>query len=271
MIKEVDNLTIELKEFIEKIKNDLNFSDPMLKGKEEIEINLVKAIGKKDYLVLEIVDENTIGLFSFLVIEEEKYIEMLVGLSKEKNAYLEIFNFLKISYKGYDIDFVFNPNNYLLKGLLEENNALFEIEQQKMIHNGKNINTNTSKIELLKDEYIETYIKIHNKDMYWTADKVVLARDRFRVFVAILNEEVIGYIDVTYNFKENEVFDFFVKEEYRNQGYGKKLLKKALEMNKPNKMIVLVNVDNTVAINLYKSLGFEKLENSNSLVAHLKL
>lgn len=71
--------------------------------------------------------------------------------------------------------------------------------------------------------------------------------------------------------KKMKFLIFFVKEEYRNQGYGKKLLKRALEMNKPNKMIVLVNVDNTVAINLYKSLGFEKLENSNSLVAHLKL
>lgn len=271
MIKEVDNLTIELKEFIKKIRSDLNFSDPMSKGDEEIKTNLIKAIGKKDYLVLEVIEKEIIGLFSFLVIEEEKYIEMLIGLSKDRNAYLEIFDYLKTSYKGYDIDFVFNPNNCILKSLLEENEALFEKEQQKMIHNGENINTNSLKIELLKEEYIESYIKIHNKDMYWTADKVVLVRDKFRVFVAILNEEVIGYIDVTYNFKENEVFDFFVKEEYRNQGYGKKLLKKALEMNKPNKMMLLVDADNTVAIHLYESLGFLKLENSNSLVAHLKL
>ena len=38
---------------------------------------------------------------------------------------------------------------------------------------------------------------MHCKDVYWTGDKVIKATDRFKIFVAIENGIVTGYIDVT--------------------------------------------------------------------------
>ena len=84
--------------------------------------------------------------------------------------------------------------------------------------------------------------------MYWTGEKVVQAQDRFRTFLAIHDGKVVGYMDVTYIFKENEPFDLFVLEEYRRMGYGRKLLAKALERNAPNRMMLLVDIDNDPAI-----------------------
>lgn len=48
----------------------------------------------------------------------------------------------------------------------------------------------------------------------------------------------------------------------------RKLLAKALEMNHPNSMMLLVDVDNYPAINLYESMGFAKVQGQNNLTAH---
>ena len=126
----------------------------------------------------------------------------------------------------------------------------------------------TTGVELLSEKYKEPYCAIHNKDMYWTGEKVVQAQDRFRTLLAIHDEKVVGYMDVTYIFEENEPVDLFVLEEYRRRGYGRKLLAKALEMNQPNAMMLLVDIDNEPAICLYASMGFAKVQGQNNLTAH---
>lgn len=246
------------------------FSDPMLSNDEQIECNLIKAIEKpEDHLVIGVFDgQKIVGLFSFLALAEENYLEMLVGLSCDEEAYHKMFAYLHQRFPSYSADFVFNPNNCLLYNLLRQQGAKFEKEQQKMVFAGEISNIDTSGVELLTEKYIPSYLKLHNTDLYWTGDKVIGAVDRFRIFVAIEDEQVVGYLDVTHCFAENEPFDLLVKEEYRRKGYGRKLLAKALEMNAPKGMMLLVNIDNEAAICLYRSLGFEKAGNQNSITAH---
>ena len=107
--------------------------------------------------------------------------------------------------------------------------------------------------------------------MYWTGERVLQAQDRFRIFLAVCSGAVIGYLDVTYTFPENEPFDLLVLEEYRRRGYGRKLLAKALEMNRPNGMMLLVDADNVPAIRLYESMGFAKAQGQNNRTAHVEL
>ena len=169
-------------------------------------------------------------------------------------------------FPGYGIDFVFNPGNCLLREQLNLRKADFEPEQQKMVLEAPAPDMDTTGIVPLSDQYAEQYCAIHNKDMYWTGEKVVQAQDRFHTFLAIRDGRVVGYIDVTCTFKENEPFDLLVLEEYRRMGYGRKLLAKALEANAPNAMSVLVDADNVPAIRLYASMGFAKKQ--NILTAH---
>ncbi|MCM1103400.1 MAG: GNAT family N-acetyltransferase [Clostridium sp.] len=70
---------------------------------------------------------------------------------------------------------------------------------------------------------------------------------------------------------KNEPYDIFVKEEYRKKGYAKAMLAKAIELNKPKRMIMLVDADNAAAIALSRSLGFVQAAGGNSRTAHLKL
>ncbi len=257
------------RDFVSGFHGDPDFSDPMLTTEEQVQCNLLHAIDRTDRCVLGVYQGTTlIGLFSFLVVQDEQYIEMLVGLSREKEAYGEMFHYLEQCYPGYSADFVFNPGNYLLKELLELRNADFEPEQQKMVLGTPVLGLDTTGVELLSEKYKEQYCAIHGKDMYWTGEKVAAAQDRFRTFLAIHGGKVVGYLDVAYTNDENEPFDLFVLEDYRRMGYGRKLLAKALEMNRPKGMMLLVDADNAPAIRLYGSMGFAKVQGQNNLTAH---
>lgn len=212
-----------------------------------------------------------VGLFSFLVLAGEQYLEMLVGLSSDETAYAVMFSYLKEHFNAYNADFVLGPDHKHLYRLLKQNGARFDAEQQKMIYCDPPPNIDTEGIKLLAEPYLSSYLEMHNKDLYWTGDKVIGATDRFRTFVAIENEAVVGYLDVTYCFEENEPFDLFVKEDHRRKGYGRKLLARALEMNAPNKMMVYIEVGNEPAIRLYRSVGFVKADGQNSFTAHLRI
>ena len=67
--------------------------------------------------------------------------------------------------------------------------------------------------------------------------------------------------------EENEPNDLRVLEAYRRRGWGRRLLAKAIELNRPHGMMLLVDTDNVPALRLYESMGFEKAEGENSLTA----
>lgn len=261
----------ECEAFVLGFCRDNAFSDPMLSNDEQIKHNLIKAIEKpEDHCVLGAFDgQEMVGLFSFLALAQDKYLEMLAGLSRDEEAYREMFRYLQEHFPAYSADFVFNPNNRLLCELLKERGAEFDTEQYKMVFASPDVpKIDTSGVEPLTEKTIPSYLAMHNADVYWTGDKVIEAPDRFRVFVAVEDGQVVGYIDVTHCFEENEPFDLLVKKERRRKGYGKKLLAKALEANAPKRMMLHVDIDNEPAIRLYQSLGFEKVENQNTITSH---
>ena len=262
----------EYMDFVNEINSIPNFSEPMLSSKEQIQCNLLDAPNKPMHQVWGIFEkEEMAGLFVFLIIEDESYIEMLVGLSRVLKAYEEMLAFLREKYKGYRVDFVYNPDNHLLHNLLQDEQAEFEAEQQKMLLKEVVSYKSNYQIELYSPKYREQYISIHSNGGYWTAEKVIDASDRFRIILAIENNEVVGYIDITYQYEENEPYDIFVQEGYRNKGYGKAMVAKAVELNKPRNMMLLVDVDNSAAIALFESLGFAQSAGENSVTAHVLL
>lgn len=258
----------ECRDFVSGFQGDPHFLEPMLSSEKQLQCNLVRPIESPDrHCVFGVCHEKTlIGLFAFLVIRDEQYAEMLVGLSREKAAYQEALQYLEQRLPGYGVDFVFNPGNCLLREQLHLRKADFEPEQQKLVLKAPAPEIDTTGIAPLSGQYAEQYCAIHNQDMYWTGEKVMQAQDRFHTFLAIRDDRVVGYIDVTCTFRENEPFDLFVLEKYRRMGYGRKLLAKALEANAPNAMSVLADADNAPAICLYASMGFAKKQ--NILTAH---
>ncbi len=272
MIKRLDSVS-GYTDFINEINRDPDFGDPMLRTQEQMKTNLYDAVKRKEtnYAFGIFDGQEMTGLFVFLISEDESYIEMLVGLSKNPQAYEEIIAFLKNTYTDYEADFVYNPNNYILHAALQKEDAEFEPEQQKMVLKNEITYPTDGKVQLYSSKYREEYVAMHTTDVYWTADKVIGAQDIFRIILAVENNEAVGYVDITCNAEENEPYDIFVKPQYRRKGYARAMLAKAIELNKPHAMTLLVDVDNEGAIALYTSAGFEKMSGENNITAHLRL
>ena len=126
----------------------------------------------------------------------------------------------------------------------------------------------TDGVELYAPEYQEQYLSIHHQETYWTGEKILSATDQFRVFLAIHEGRVVGYLDVTYCFEQNEPYDLFVLEKYRGMGYGRKLLAQALKRNGPKGMMAMVDVEAVAAIRLFESVGFQRAKQENNITAH---
>ena len=76
-------------------------------------------------------------------------------------------------------------------------------------------------------------------------------------------------MDVQCCYEINEIYALFVRPEAARQGYELALLVKAIELNRPNQMMVVVDAD-AEEIGLYTAAGFGKLEGQNSITAYIK-
>ena len=268
MLEEITSLD-RCEAFINEVCSDTNYVDPHYLYDSN---NLYGAFKKKDqHVYANIYNGNIDGIFVLLILPTEKYIEMIIGLSKSEHAYNELFKYLEKNYKGYRCDFVINPKNILLKNILTSKNAIFENEQQRMIARQASQKEYSLNIQLYSDKWKRCYVDMHVKETYWTAEKVLSAQDRFRVFLAIHQEQLVGYLDVTYAYKQNEPYSLVVLPQYQNQGYEEALLSKAIGMNGSNTMMTLVDANAKEEIRIYEEAGFELIKGQNSIFATITI
>ena len=89
------------------------------------------------------------------------------------------------------------------------------------------------------------------------------------IFIMILNDQIIGMMQLTFipglsmqGMTRCQIESVRIKKEYRDRGYGSKLINKGIEIAKINKcgLIQLTsNKKRKKAINFYKKLGFLSL------------
>lgn len=257
----------EYEGFVNELAKHPQYSDPHFTYDKNNLYCSLKSKDKHAYVVLE--NGITKGLFVFIVLPDDRYVEMLIGFTKEEEAFIEMLEYMERNYCGYQMDFVFNPQNMAIYKPLKLKGAIFEPEQMKMIQGGFVPNVSTSNIETLSDKWMKQYYDLHNIDTYWTAKRIVSALDKFRVFLVVKDEQVLGYLDVQSCYDINEIYALYVKPEVASQGYELALLANAIELNRPNQMMVVVDVDNREEVDLYTAAGFVKLEGHNSITAYI--
>ena len=154
-----------------------------------------------------------------------------------------------------------------MKERLSACGAVFDLEQHKLVLAEPKPETDGKGIELLSERRFPEYAALHSKDVYWTAERVIAAPERFRTLLAVEDGQVVGYLDVTIKYEENEIYDLYVREDFRRRGWGRKLLAKAVGLNRPKGMLLFVDADNDPAKRLYLSAGFAADPGGNSQAA----
>lgn len=264
MVEEIFSFE-KYKDFINEISDNPNHKDPHYEYDER---NLYDSLKKKNQKVyITTIGTKITGLYVWLILPDDNYIEMIIGLTKEDDSLEEMLSFIETNHKGYQLDYVINPQNINFVKALNVRNAVFEKEQQWLVYKNKIDKLTEFDVILFSQEYQDQYINRHNKDVYWTAEKIIAANDKFRTFLAIEKNTVIGYIDVTYCFEKNEIYDLWVDESFQGKGYEQALLQAAIDMNMPKKMMVLVDVDNLSETEMFKSVGFEIVPGTKSRYA----
>ena len=84
--------------------------------------------------------------------------------------------------------------------------------------------------------------------------------DKRPFYIGILGEEPIGCLNLDETEKEIGIYGFVVRPEYRGRGYGRQILQDvicAIRAKSPKGIMLDVETDNTNALGLYLSCGFE--------------
>ena len=258
----------EYEGFINELNEHPQYSDPHFSYDKN---NLYRSLKSKDKHAFVVLENGIVkGLFVFIILPDDRYIEMLIGFTKVEEVFTEMLEYMENNYCGYQMDFVFNPLNTAIFEPLKLKGAIFEPEQMKMIQDGSVPNASTNDIEQLSDKWMKQYCDLHSTDTYWTAQRIISALDKFRVFLVVKDGKVLGYLDVQNCYDTNEIFALYIKPEASSRGYELSLLTKAIELNKPNQMMGVVDVDNEEEVELYTAAGFTKLEGQNSVTAYIK-
>lgn len=163
----------EYEGFISELSKHPQYSDPHFTYDKNNLYCSLKSKDKHAFVVLE--NGITKGLFVFIILLDDRYVEMLIGFTKVEEAFTEMLEYMENNYRGYRMDFVFNPLNTAIFGSLKLNGAIFEPEQMKMIQGGNVPNVSTNDIEQLSDKWMKQYFDLHNIDTYWTGERIVSA------------------------------------------------------------------------------------------------
>lgn len=244
--------------FINETQSSVKFSDPHFSYSKANLFDSLSKPNRQAYVVKD--SEEVLGLFVWLIIEEEKYIEMLIGLTGSHDAFSCMLEQLEISYPSFQFDLVIYPRNQVMIEVLINKKTFFDKPQQKMVFEKFVEQITRNKAILLTEAYENQYRLVHNDNVYWTSERVIKAKDKFRIFVMIIEDRLVGYLDVTYCFDENEIYSLWVDKSYLDKGIEQALLLTALEMNPSKKMVVFVDCDALKEIKIYESVGFKRIK-----------
>ena len=163
----------EYEGFINELNEHPQYSDPHFTNDKN---NLYRSLKSKDKHAFVVLGNGIVKRhFVFIILPDDRYVEMLIGFTKVEEVFVEMLEYMENNYCGYQMDFVFNPQNMAIYNPLKLKGAIFEHEQMKMIQGGTVLNVSTNNIEELSDKWMKQYFDLHNIDTYWTGERIVSA------------------------------------------------------------------------------------------------
>lgn len=101
-------------------------------------------------------------------------------------------------------------------------------------------------------------------DEFWNKNVLEdeLKNPNSKYIVAIADEQVVGYAGIWSILDEAHITNIVVKKDYRNKKIGTMLLEELIKIAKSEKIRILtleVNINNNIAIKLYKKYNFKEV------------
>ncbi|MDD6034398.1 MAG: GNAT family N-acetyltransferase [Oscillospiraceae bacterium] len=238
---------------------------------EQLRLELKSCLSHPDDFVLGVWEDGVLrGVFPVFSEPEERYLELLAALSGEETVCMAVLDRLQQTHDGFSLDCVLHPDQAPMRSALRRAGAAFEPVQRMLRLQRFFPAPPDQRVSRLNPEHQEEYRALHNRDCYWTANRILQQPELFSVFIALKEGTVCGYLDCTHHRAENEIYDLFVREDCRRTGLGRALLAAALRENAPAGMIALTK-EGSPAEALFRTAGFTDEENGRSITAHLKL
>lgn len=145
--------------FIKETNSDPALASPCIGTPYYFERNLMMAVDRPGYTVAGVFqDGEPAGLFVFIVSPEDKNVEMKVDVCRNAEAYETMIEYMQKEYAGFQADFVFNPDNRLLKDILTRKEAAFDPVQVRMVFSGNCPAVDTEGVEVLTERYHDQYL-----------------------------------------------------------------------------------------------------------------
>lgn len=88
--------------------------------------------------------------------------------------------------------------------------------------------------------------------------------DRAQYFVELYGQEVIGCVGLVYEMALDKICHLTIKPEFRQGGFGGKLLRRAINFSQRSAVYMSIREDNTPSLNLARSLGFRTIAYKNT-------
>lgn len=225
-----------------------------------------------DELLIKADGNDISGVLALLVEPGDKYIEAIGGVYATVNyeeVAKEFYDYLKTKYRGYQLDAAYPEDNKQAIDFMKSIGAeLLGYDYELRINKSKyKPALVTDNITVLDEQHYKGFIELHDKfnpNVYWTGERLIKALDKFDIFIALENDQVIGAV-VTSKLANTveEIYFIEVAENKQRLGYGTALLNKAIQHtinNGTDELMIMVEKDNVATFHMFEKLGFKKTD-----------
>lgn len=224
---------------------------------------IVEFLSRFELILGDFRENELTSVFVFVIDGENRYYEAVWVLTENADTVADAVHYLKDNYPNFAGDWVINPQNtVVIKALEDLGTESYGTSRGYLIDEPTEAVGNIIPIE---KKYHAEYSKVHSKDVYWTAERVIKS-DRFTTWVAVTDGHVVGYIDLFRDPNMSEVYDW----QAPNSGLKTSLMRTAVS-HAESPVFIMIDDGETENADILGKIGFKRTPHRDNTTLHLDL
>lgn len=219
-------------------------------------------------------NERMTGYLELLMESDETYIQILAFFSNVdyQKCFNAFYEWLCLTYIGFDVDFVVNDFNTNAVNFMKSIHAKTDgLDTMLYIERSQFKKKDAPNIMLLSGEYENQFARLHDQiflNVYWNSNRLRKENNRFKTFIAMEQEQMIGYAVLSsFGRNEEEIYFLYAKDMVTKINLIDKALTSAF--TETNRVLLLVSERETSEIVVYTDYGFSVKERIYTFTIHI--